>query len=270
MVNKIAIHSVPRSGSTWLGTIFDSHPEVVYKYQPLFSYKFKSFLDEDSHQERIESFFQKIEVTKDDFIDQVEAKSKHIVPSFDKSETVKAVVYKEVRYHYILENLLTTHPEVKVIGLIRDPRATLYSWLNAPKEFRKDRGWKVEEEWLNAPSKNLEKPEEYNGYAKWKEVAVMFESLSNMFPDRFLLVSYKELLNETEDTVRNIFSFSGLSFTQKTEDFILDSKGRTEKDAYSVYRKKSADDKWKSRLSDEIINYIETDLKNTSLVKWLD
>lgn len=43
MMHKIAIHSVPRSGSTWLGEILNSSANVKYCFQPLFSYKFKEF-----------------------------------------------------------------------------------------------------------------------------------------------------------------------------------------------------------------------------------
>ena len=45
---KVAIHGVPRSGTTWLGSIFDSSPNVIYRNQPLFSYAFKSYLSEHS------------------------------------------------------------------------------------------------------------------------------------------------------------------------------------------------------------------------------
>ncbi len=39
--NIISIHGTPRSGTTWLGQIIDSSPNVRYKYQPLFSDSFK-------------------------------------------------------------------------------------------------------------------------------------------------------------------------------------------------------------------------------------
>ena len=50
----IAIHSMPRSGSTWLGSIIDSHPHICYKHQPLFSYCLKGYLDETSDYEKIQ------------------------------------------------------------------------------------------------------------------------------------------------------------------------------------------------------------------------
>jgi len=58
-MKKIALHSVPRSGSSWIGQILNSSPKVNYKFQPLFSYAFKGYLDENSSRERIDEFFEK-------------------------------------------------------------------------------------------------------------------------------------------------------------------------------------------------------------------
>src|SRR5690606_23644306 len=123
----VAIHSVPRSGSTWLGSIFDSHPNVVYKHQPLFSYAFKDFLKPDSNSGQIDTFFRNISTSQDDFLDQVVGKRQGLIPSFQKG-TPLMVVYKEVRYHHILRNMLEQSKSIKVVGLIRNPLAALYSW----------------------------------------------------------------------------------------------------------------------------------------------
>lgn len=156
MKARIAIHSVPRSGSTWLGAIFDSHPNVKYAYQPLFSYAFKNYLNADATKQNILSFFQKLEESDDAFINQDETKKAGIVPEFNKM-AINAIAYKEVRYHHILENALRVDSELKVVGLIRNPMATIYSWYKAPKEFRPDLGWKLNDEWRFAPKKMMEK-----------------------------------------------------------------------------------------------------------------
>ena len=79
-MQKIAIHSVPRSGSTWLGNIFNSHPNVSFKYQPLFSYAFKDYLGSESDLEKINRFFKEIMKSDDDFINQKEGVEKGIIP----------------------------------------------------------------------------------------------------------------------------------------------------------------------------------------------
>lgn len=267
-MKRIAIHSVPRSGSTWMGSIFDSHPNVVYKFQPLFSYPFKGYLTPTSEKKDIDSFFEKISKTEDPFIDQKEAKKKGKIPSFEK-KTTNTIVYKEVRYHNILDNLLQKDKTIMVIGLIRNPLSTLFSWINAPSEFRKEKGWKIDEEWRFAPKKNRNKPEEFNGYQKWKEVALLFHILKEKFPDQFHIVNYHDLLHNTEETIRNIFSLVGLNFSNQTCKFIKSSKSHTNNDAYSVYKKKKGDEAWQGKLNPEIIQFIKQDLHSSFLKKYL-
>lgn len=268
MMKYIAIHSVPRSGSTWLGSIFDSHPEVIYKYQPLFSYAFKSALSPHSTTDEIARFFQQIATRDDDFLDQMEAKKRGVVPQFKKT-TPRAVVYKEVRYHHLLENLLSKQPELRLITLIRHPLATLYSWWKAPKEFRADLGWQFTEEWKWAPKKNQGRPEEYNGYEKWKEAAYLFEQLQSRWPERCMIVTYAELLHDTETTVRTLFGRCGLDFADQTAAFIAKSKSSAVDDAYGVYKTKRKDNAWQGQLSQSIVSYVLKDLKDTALEKYL-
>ena len=257
-MKKIAIHSAPRSGSTWLGSIFDSHPSVVYKMQPLFSYALKDRLSPKSSNSEISDFYQELLKTKDDFLDQKEGKQKGIIPSFSKNEC-KAIVYKEVRYHHILNNLLQQNDEVRVIGLIRNPFSVISSWLKAPKEFKKELGWQIEEEWRFAPKKNLKKPEEFNGYEKWKEIAQIFLKLQKTYPSRFYLVQYDDLLINTFNEVSKIFAFCGLTMDEQTRHFLKVSSNKDDSDAYSVFKQKNKDDGWKQDLPDFIIKEIKED-----------
>lgn len=269
MISKIAIHSVPRSGSTWLGELFNSHPKVSYCYQPLFSYAFKGRLSIRSSSEEIDVFFNDLANTKDDFVNQVEARNIGKLPVFNNKEKTQAVVYKEVRYHHLIEHLLNTTKDLKLIGLVRNPLAVINSWLNAPKEFRKDLGWQIDEEWRFAPKKNQNKIEEFNGYEKWKEVTSLFLSLKVKHPNQFKLVEYNDLLSDTESVVKDLFVFSNLEITKSTLDFIKQSKQKEVSDAYSVFKTRQVDDKWKTQLKTEIIDYINNDLKGTELEKYL-
>lgn len=268
-MKRVAIHSVPRSGSTWLGSIFDSHPEVIYKYQPLFSYRFKGALTTESTKEDIVDFFLKMSATPDDFTDQQTAKNKGIVPVFSKIKA-SCLVYKEVRYHHILSNLLMQDDEVFVIGLIRNPLSTLYSWWEAPREFRKDLGWNFDNEWRLAPSKNQGHKEEFYGYEKWKEVAQLFQLLRQKYPERFYLLHYNKLLSETESEVHKVFDFVGLEMNRQTLSFISASKQRDEADAYAVYKKKNNDRIWQGKLPNTVVQAVTKDLMGTPLAIYLD
>ena len=268
MMQKMAIHSVPRSGSTWLGNIFNSHPDVSFKYQPLFSYAFKDFLTDSSSAKVIQNFFDLIHASEDDFINQKEGIDKGIIPNFEKNSKSTHICYKEVRYHHILENLLSERNEVKVILLVRNPLAVLYSWKNAPKEFRSEKGWQFEEEWLNAPLKNQGRPEEFNGYSKWKEATLLFLNLKERFPEQVFLLTYSQLISDTEKVVKELFSFSNLSIDPQTESFLKESRSKHQKNAYSIFKVKKQDNAWK-QLPAEIISFVKKDLKDSSLETFL-
>lgn len=268
-MNKIALHSVPRSGSTWLGNIINSHPEVCFKYQPLFSYAFKGYLDEDSSLKEVNRFYDEIIKSKDEFINQKEGIENKIIPSFIKHEIITHTCYKEVRYHNILENLLKVDKDIKVVLLIRNPLAVLYSWYKAPKEFKPEKGWLFEEEWLNAPKKNLNKIEEFNGYSKWKEATLLFHKLNFKYPNQVVLIKYSNLIKDTPKQIEKLFDFLNLNVPSQTLDFITSSKSVNHSDAYSVFKQKQKDTNWQF-LPKHIISYIKRDLKNTDLEIYLD
>ena len=266
---KIAIHSVPRSGSSWLGEIFNSAPTTSFKFQPLFSYAFKGRLSPQSTKNDIEKFFEDISSSNDSFLNQEEKRMSQDYPRFKKSTTFDQIVYKEVRYHHILENMLSAQSDILLIGLIRNPLSVISSWLHAPKEFKKELGWVELEEWQYADKKNMGKPEEFNGYEKWKEVALLLHKLSTKYPDRVRLVNYDNLLWHTELEVDNIFNFCGMPISQQTHDFIQYSRNTKNSDPYSVFRSNQTDDNWKSRLDSKIVNHIIKDLEGTKLESYL-
>lgn len=268
-MHKIAIHSVPRSGSSWLGQLINSHPKVSYKYQPLFSYVFKDYLGPSSSAEDILSFFNAIMISKDAFINQTEGVDLGLVPEFYKAKVLTHSCYKEVRYHYLLDNMLMQSPDLKLILLIRNPLAVLYSWFTAPNEFRTEQGWVFEDEWFRAYKKNLDKVEEYNGYEKWKEAALLFHQLHKDYPGQVFLINYRQLLKHTKQIVEQIFDFVDLSMHEQTLQFISASQSVHHENAYSVFKKKTHDEDWK-QLPQPIIDYIRNDLKNTSLETYLN
>ena len=55
--NIIAIHGAPRSGTSWLGQLFNSSPQVAYRYQPFFSYAFRGRIDTGSDVASLRGFF---------------------------------------------------------------------------------------------------------------------------------------------------------------------------------------------------------------------
>lgn len=269
-IKKIAIHSVPRSGSTWLGQIFNSNPYVAYRYQPLFSYAFKDRLSQNSNLEEINLFYQDLLNTKDKFVLQMEEgnlSNKYL--EFYKEPKVTHVVYKEVRYHHIIDNLLMTDKDLIVIGLIRNPLAVINSWLKSPKEFRFDLGWEIRQEWRTGKSKNQNKIEEFFGFDNWKYVSNLFIRLNEEYPENFYLLRYDDLLKDAYQSVSQLFSYVGLEIGSTTRDFLIESRTQNDNDTYGVFKNHKADVDWKNNLDIQIISEIENDLTNTKLEQFL-
>ncbi len=265
----LGIHGVPRSGTSWLGALLDSSPSLVYKMQPLFSYSFKDYLNEDSSKKEILDFFSKIALKSDPFLDQTDKKKDGKYPIFCKDSLIKGIVYKEVRYHNILENMLFKCPELKIIGIIRNPLSVINSWLNAPREFRLDLKWNIYDEWRFAQKKNCDKKEEFFGYEKWKEVANKFLKLKKEYPGNFYLIIYMDLLSRTIIETEKIFNFIGIEITAQTYEFINNSGNIKDSDPYSVFRYKQNDDKWKNELDKKIRDDIIKDCIDSKLEQFL-
>jgi hypothetical protein len=265
----IAIHGAPRSGTTWIGEVINSSPKTIYRFQPIFSYAHKDFLTPSSTRQDIEDFFNRITECNDDFTNRTLERKTGKFPNFNKQQATH-VAYKEVRYHNILFNMMRRTDELRLVAIVRNPMSTINSWLNAGREFREDLGWNKLEEWRYALKKNMNRPEEFNGYEKWKELATLFLQLKRQYPDRLHLIQYKKFLSNSINETKHLFRFLDLEYTLQTDKFLTDSATTHNCDPYSVYRLGQTDDAWKSQLPAEIISDIETDIRDTPLERFLE
>lgn len=263
----VAIHGVPRSGTSWLGQILNSSPSVAFRFQPLFSYAFKDRIGPRSTREEILQFFSEIYDSEDDFLLQAEQIARGAYPDFSKSGNPTHLVMKHVRYHHILENVIIQVPEVLIVGILRHPCAVLNSWLQAPREFNPS--WDEMEEWQFAQSKNQGRPEEFYGFQKWKEVAKLFVRLRLDYPRNFLLVKYAELNEKPVPLTEKIFSFCGLEVGEQTRTFIAESRSKNHPHVNAVYRKMNNNRKWTSELDPRISQAIIEDVRNEKRLREL-
>lgn len=253
-MQNVAIFGVPRSGTSWLGQIFNSSPNVAYRYQPIFSYSFMGSLSEDSSSKDIEEFYGDLLSTEDDFVCQKKNISGNKTPEFKKAE-ITHLVWKEVRYLHIIENLIQKS-STKVIGIARHPCGVLKSWMKAPKEFNEE--WDIRDEWQFAEKKNTG-AQDFFGYERWLTAAKIFINLEKEYPDNFRVVLYESLLADTEEVIDSLFDFVDLRLGKQTKSFLKKSTSTTSSDPYGVYRNKGNSKEWKKELPKEIIKAIRRD-----------
>ncbi len=259
--NVVALYGVPRSGTSWLGQILDSCPDAVFRFQPLFSYRFKDRIKLDSTGEEIEEFFQELyRENEDEFLNQIDKRKSGVYPSFEKKEASPSILaYKEGRYCYTIPLLLQRYEKIHIIGIVRNPYDVLESWINAPSEYKPE--WDIYKEWDLATSKNEYRPENYFGYYKWKEFLKLNADMQKKYPDRFRTVRYEDLEEDAESTVKELFDFAGMPFTEQTRSFLLDSQRITVDSIYGVYRQKGQERKRTYYLPEDIKERIASDLK---------
>jgi hypothetical protein len=266
----ISIHGVPRSGTSWLGNLFNSHPQVAYRHQPLFAYRFKDRISLDSTPAAIRQFLEELyNVTDDPFI--LDLKRRRSLPEFwqqaHKAERPSHLVMKMVRYHHLIPHLMKSLPEIRIIGIVRHPCAVIHSWLQAPREFRPE--WDPMQEWRYAPSKNAGRIEEFYGFEKWKEVANLFLELEQTHPDRFRLVRYEALVARPEEVTGRLFTFAGLTMHPQTLEFIRLSHSGHDPDPYAVRKRPDETQRWQHELDPRIAQAILTELRGTPLERFL-
>lgn len=258
--NVVALYGVPRSGTSWLGQILDSCPDTVFRFQPLFSYRFKNRITTETTKEEMRAFFEELFLeNEDDFLNQTDKREKGIYPTFRcKQKNASILSYKEGRYLYTIPLLLQRYSNIKIIGIVRNPYDVLESWMNAPSEYKPD--WDIHEEWNFAVSKNEYLPENYFGYYKWKEFIKMCFDMQKKYPQNFIMVRYEDLEADACNIVKELFAFTEMPFTKQTEDFIQLSQSRTVESVYGVYRKKDQERKRKYVLPSDIRAKIAKDM----------
>jgi len=261
----ISIHGAPRSGTSWLGKIFDSHPDVAYRFQPLFSYRFKNAISENSSIEEVDQFFEDLyDIKNDEFILQQRQKSSGVHPkNFIKNSCPSALVMKEVRYHYLIKTMLTKVSGIKIIGVVRHPCGAINSWLKTPREFHPE--WNQLREWRTAESKNQFRIEEYYGFEKWRELAATFLDLSLQYPSSFKLVRYEDMVEHPIKTISDLFAFAGLPMHAQTEEFLISSQAKEMEDPDTVFRLSDVAHRWKRELLPEISDAILHEVADSDL-----
>lgn len=263
----ITIAGVARSGTTWLGEIFNSSPEVAYRFQPLFSYAFKDRVGINSTPAEYEAFLQELYQSNDPFLLQTDKRESGILPSFSKCDSPRFMVMKKARYHYLHIRFLSYIPNLRLLAIVRNPCAVLASWMSNPKEFPS--GSDPWLEWRLGACKNQCRAENFFGFYKWRESTNIFLNLERMFPERVCVVRYEELVENPQAVAESLFRFADIPFGDQSKRFLDESGKRHTDNPYGVYKNRDVKDHWKGQLDSRIVSDIEQELMGTNLEKYI-
>lgn len=265
MIKKIiCIGGVARSGTSWIGQIINSSPQVCYRFQPLFSYEFKGRVNEDSTPSELRSFFEDLFKSNTPFLTQQDKVKAGTYPKFTKSAP-DILCFKENKYQTVIEPMLRKVDNFHFIGIIRNPNATIYSWTQNPSEFPK--GSDIMKEWRFGQCKN-KGVEDYFGYYKWKEVANLYLDLEEKYGDRVTIIHYDQFIKNPIKESKFIFQRIGIPFDEQTLSFLKTSSEGKDQSYYSVFRGNIDHQIWKKELNEYIQLEIEADIMNTRLERF--
>ncbi len=256
------LNGMPRSGTTWLSQVFASAKDVRLKFCPLFSYEFKNMLDENSSTEQWQWLFNQTFHTSSDYLDQNYLRKQGLVPEFEQLLEPSHLVIKTTRFHHLTPIILHLNANVRVVHLVRDPRASIASWLSNPYEFPAEAD--PAQQWRSGACRK-NGVGEFWGFDDWKMVTRQALQLSETFPDRFMLVSYDQLMKNVCGGVRQVFDFCQLTFDQQTADFIAQSHSRHDENKRSVFKRPDKIAQWRQLLDPSIIDAINSEIIGTEL-----
>lgn len=266
MRNVIWLNGMPRSGTTWISQVLASAPDVRLKFCPLFSYEFKNMLDENSSSEQWQWLFDQAFQTSSDYLDQNYLRKQGFVPKFLQQSAPSHLAIKSTRFHHLTPRLLSLNDNVKVIHLVRDPRASIASWLSNPYEFPADADASLQ--WRSGECRKSGVGE-FWGFDDWKTVTRQAIQLEKVYPQRFLLVSYDQLMLDAHAGIEQIFNFCQLRYEQSTTDFISHSHSRHDDNKRSVFKRPDQIAQWPHLLDATIINTINAEVSGTELERFL-
>ena len=263
LVPVAVIAGCARSGTSWLGQIVDSAPEVAYRFQPFFSHAFRGVVDADSPSSRWRQLFRQLVASHDDFLTQRDKRATGEYPTFTKMDPPRLLALKTCRFQYLLAPMLRCCPESRLIGMIRHPCGALNSWTRNAREFPPAAS--VQQEWRFGACKNLGRESEFFGYYKWKELAHLYLDLRDQLPNRVTIVSYEALVRDPPATVQRVFDLLHVPIGPQTIRFLESCHADHQTSPYAVYKDPSVCDRWQDELPSAIAREIHADLQGTRL-----
>lgn len=266
MLRKLLITGMPRSGTSWLGQIVNSNPTVLFRTEPLFSYRFKNVINSNSNCFAVNSFIDNLLNVDDDFMLQKDNVRKGTYPVFEK-DAPDTLAFKTTRHFELIEKYIECVNSLRVIVIIRDPRGTINSWIKSDREFH-HKGCMVKADWKSGKCRKSGVGE-YWGFNDWLDSTMQFLELKKKY-NNVHLIKYSDLVVHTESSVSKLFNDVDLTFTEQTRKFISLSKTKHDDDPYSVFKNSDVLYSWKSELIHDIAEEIVETVHDYGLSRYLD
>lgn len=246
------LSGMARSGTSWLGKIFASHPDILYHYEPFnlrnvrenipAALKFWDYLpelrtlcQEGNFEEAARRFaipLARFENVRDHILDRE--------PFFPQPQDPKIMAIKEDFTG--LEKAIWVFGQV--VTIVRNPLPMLNSLWNHT-EFGRHYGMaSFAQRWAENYSRVLE--------------------LQETWPDFINIVRYEDLVAAPESAAKALFAWAGIDLHPEVSKFLRESVSRHEADPYSVFKDPAqvADD-YKKRLSAPVVEAVKRTIQGS-------
>jgi hypothetical protein len=258
---------MPRSGTSWLSQIFDSHPDVRFRLSPLFSYEFKNQLDENSTKDAWEVVLRGAYESSNEFMDQTRRRTSGEYPVFAKKNAQPSrLVVKDTRFHNLTRLALNLLPNLFVVAIIRHPCGAIHSWLTTQGEFPSQADPLLE--WRSGSCRKSGYGE-FWGFEDWKLVTAEHLALEEEFPGRVHIQRYEDLVSDPVPQVERLFNFVGLKPEKQTFEFLAVSQSQHVATDYAVFKDPSVSHRWKAELQPAIRDQVQSELHGTKFERFL-
>lgn len=201
--DPIVIMGAPRSGTTYLNTILNKHPDVFVSHETrIFVWMHLALTDALDHPQRLLSH-------KEDFVPFASERLAEMVRDFYRRLRPDAVYWGDKNPHYASPKHAGTMPMIrdlyqgsKFIHVYRDGRDVVASLLR--KRFPDGRKWTDFEE----------AHEIWNGH-----IVMGHEFGETIEANRFMEIRYETLIQDDVEHARGVFEFLGIDFAPQVEEF---------------------------------------------------
>jgi hypothetical protein len=201
MTNLLFLISAPRSGSSLLQQILNSHHFIYSVPEPWLMLPLVYLVKEDkegqncfneSHSRiNLCQFLDSIPNGKKSFQERIKKIAKHTYEdAIPTGTTYTYFLDKTPRYYHIIEELLEWYPDAKFILLARNPVAIFCSIMNY--NFKGQTTW-------------LTKNDRLHDILTAPKVLCQFKN-----NDRVIYINYEQLINQTSSTLESVFQYLNL------------------------------------------------------------